>query len=276
MMRTIRRVGASVPVTEGAGVRLRRAFGFHQAPGLDPFLLLDDFRLRRVGDYVKGFPWHPHRGIETVTYMLEGAVEHGDSLGNSGTIGPGNVQWMTAGSGIVHQEMPRGDRQGRMGGFQLWVNLPAEKKMIDPRYRDVTSATIPKVQLPGGGTAAVIAGEAAGVRGPVRDLVVSATYLDVTLPPGARYERKVPRGDNAFAYVIGGAGYFDEERNPLAWEVEKNRWFDVKPQALLGEHTLLVWGDGEGVRIEAGARACASSSPRGRRSESRSPGTARS
>lgn len=252
MIRTIRKIAVSVPVTEGAGVKLRRAFGFRQVPELDPFLLLDDFRGDDPDEYVRGFPWHPHRGIETVTYMLEGTVEHGDSLGNSGIIGPGDVQWMTAGSGIIHQEMPMGDKRGRMGGFQLWVNLPAASKMMDPRYRDIASGTIPKVALPNGGIAAVIAGEAAGAKGPVRDLVVRATYLDVTLPPAAAFEHPVPEGDNAFAYVIRGAGYFDEERNPLAWQIEKNKWWDVRPEALLAEHTLLIFGDGDGVRIEAG------------------------
>ena len=216
MTRTIRKIGMSVPVTEGAGVSLRRAFGFHQVPELDPFLLLDDFRGDNPDDYIRGFPWHPHRGIETVTYMLEGTVEHGDSLGNSGTIGPGDVQWMTAGSGIIHQEMPMGNKRGRMGGFQLWVNLPASRKMMDPRYRDVASGTIPKVPLPAGGIAAVIAGEAAGAKGPVQDLVVKAVYLDVTLPAGAAFEHPVPKGDSAFAYVIGGAGYFDDERRPCS------------------------------------------------------------
>jgi len=252
MIRTIRKISMSVPVTEGAGVRLRRAFGFHQVPELDPFLLLDDFRGDDPDDYIRGFPWHPHRGIETVTYMLEGTVEHGDSLGSSGVIGPGDVQWMTAGSGIIHQEMPMGDKHGRMGGFQLWVNLPARYKMIDPRYRDVTADTIPKVELPGGGTAAVIAGVVMGIEGPVQDLVVRATYLDVDIPAGSLFRHHISRGENAFAYVIGGAGYFDEERNPLAWQVEKNRWWDFKPEALLPEHTLLIWNDGDEVNVEAG------------------------
>ncbi|MBN1834609.1 MAG: pirin family protein, partial [Spirochaetales bacterium] len=183
--RSVRKSWANRPTVEGAGVRLRRVFGFDEVPALDPFLLLDDFRGDDPKDYLAGFPWHPHRGIETITYMLDGEVEHGDSLGNSGVIHPGEVQWMTAGSGIIHQEMPRGNAAGRMGGFQLWANLPASHKMMNPRYRDVTSATIPVVQTREGASVRVIAGKVEETAGPVADVVIQPEYLDVSVPGGA-------------------------------------------------------------------------------------------
>jgi len=193
---------------EGAGVRLRRAFGFGDTDSTDPFLLLDDFRGDRPSDYIAGFPWHPHRGIETITYMLEGTVEHGDSMGNKGTIGPGDTQWMTAGSGIIHQEMPQPGPGGRMGGFQLWANLPSSHKMMDPRYRDIRSADVPLVELPGGVRIRVICGAVRDVRGPVRDVVIEPEYLDVSLPAGAAYEHPAPRGHTVFAYVFEGEAVF--------------------------------------------------------------------
>jgi redox-sensitive bicupin YhaK (pirin superfamily) len=199
----------SRPTIEGAGVHLRRAFG-GGLPKLDPFLLLDDFRSENPVDFVAGFPWHPHRGMETVTYMLDGKVEHSDSIGNSGTIGPGEVQWMTAGSGIIHQEMPKGiDR--RMGGFQLWVNLPAKQKMMDPRYQEFRSGQIPLAQPSKDVRVRVIAGDVDGVKGPVRDIVVEPDYLDITLGPRAKFERAVPSGHTAFAYLVSGKASFDEE-----------------------------------------------------------------
>jgi hypothetical protein len=193
-------------VLEGAGVRLRRMFGFDEVPAFDPFLLLDDFRSDTPADYLKGFPWHPHRGIETITYVLRGDVEHGDSMGNRGVISSGDVQWMTAGSGIIHQEMPKGDAQGAMHGFQLWANLPARQKMMPPRYRGITAGQIPEVELPGGVRVKIIAGELKGVRGPMEEIVIEPEYLDCSVPPGATFAHAAARGRTAFAYVIGGAG----------------------------------------------------------------------
>jgi quercetin 2,3-dioxygenase len=211
-IRGVRALHESTPTLEGAGVRLRRAFGFGGGGELDPFLLLDDFRGDQPQDYLAGFPWHPHRGIETITYVLEGKVEHGDSLGNQGAIGPGDVQWMTAGSGIIHQEMPKGDASGRMGGFQLWANLPRSHKMMEPRYRDVQAAEIPEAALPGGARARVIAGELGGTRGPVRDVVIEPLYLDLTMPPGTELTLDAPPGHTVFAYVIEGRAAFDAKR----------------------------------------------------------------
>ncbi len=182
--RHIRKVIATRPTIEGAGVHLRRAIGFDDPHLCDPFLLLDDFRSDTPADYLKGFPWHPHRGIETITYVLRGRVEHGDSMGNSGAIGAGDVQWMTAGSGIIHQEMPKGDENGSMHGFQLWANLPAKDKMMDPRYRGLIADEIPSVTDDSGATIKVIAGKVGGVMGPVQDVVTHPEYLDVYVPPG--------------------------------------------------------------------------------------------
>jgi redox-sensitive bicupin YhaK (pirin superfamily) len=213
--RAIRHTWASRPTMEGAGVRLRRAFGFDEVPVADPFLLLDDFRGDNPRDYAAGFPWHPHRGIETITYMLDGEVEHGDSLGNTGVIHSGDVQWMTAGSGIIHQEMPKGAPSGRMGGFQLWANLPASHKMMDPRYRDVTAATIPVVETRDGAKVRVIAGTVEGTSGPVGDVVIQPEYLDVSLPAGATFRHEVPAGHTVFAYAIEGSGAFEpDSRTP--------------------------------------------------------------
>ncbi|MDH4164597.1 MAG: pirin family protein [Nitrospirota bacterium] len=202
--RKIVKTGKSTPTREGAGVHLRRAFGFNEVPELDPFLLLDDFRSQEPAHYLAGFPWHPHRGIETITYMLAGSVEHGDSMGNKGTIGPGDVQWMTAGSGIIHQEMPKGDEQGRMGGFQLWANLPSGSKMMDPRYREVKGSAIPTVAPSTGCTARIICGEINGIVGPVRDIVTDPEYLDISLEAGASFTHRTKRGHTLFAYVIEG------------------------------------------------------------------------
>jgi len=194
------------PTVEGAGVRLNRVFGYPEVPRFDPFLLLDDFGSDNPDDYIAGFPWHPHRGIETVTYMVSGEVEHGDSLGNTGVIGPGDVQWMTAGSGIVHQEMPQ-RVEDRLRGFQLWINLPATSKMIAPRYRDVPADTIPVVSPHTGLTIKVIAGEVVGIRGPVKDFVADPEYLDITLEPGALLEHPTPPDHTVFAYAVSGRGW---------------------------------------------------------------------
>lgn len=208
-IRKPRRTFRTEPTIEGAGVRLKRGFGFRQLPQFDPFLLLDHFGSSDPADYMAGFPWHPHRGIETITYMLIGKVEHGDSLGNSGVIRAGDVQWMTAGSGIIHQEMPKGDPGGVMGGFQLWANLPASQKMMDPRYRDVQSRDIPEVVAAGGARVKVICGDVQGVKGPVGDIVIDPEYLDVTVPAGARFTHAVKPGHTVFAYVFEGEAHLD-------------------------------------------------------------------
>jgi len=208
-IRQPRTILRSQPTIEGAGVRLKRGFGYHHVPEFDPFLLLDHFGSADPADYMAGFPWHPHRGIETITYMLAGEVEHGDSLGNSGVIRTGDVQWMTAGSGIIHQEMPRGGPGGVMGGFQLWANLPASHKMMDPRYRDVLSRDIPEVVTAGGARVKVICGDVQGVKGPVGDIVIDPEYLDVTVPAGSRFVHPVQPGHTVFAYVFQGEVHLD-------------------------------------------------------------------
>jgi redox-sensitive bicupin YhaK (pirin superfamily) len=220
--RKIKKVIKNKPTLEGAGVHLNRVFGNNEAPLLDPFLLLDDFRSGNLAHYLKGFPWHPHRGIETITYMLGGSVEHGDSMGNKGLIGAGDVQWMTAGSGIIHQEMPKGDKAGYMGGFQLWANLPASHKMMHPRYRDVTSSQIPEVSLVPGVKIKIICGEVGGIKGPVHDIVTEPEYMDVTLSADAEFTHPAKPGHTVLAYIIDGRGYFDEEgdllsNGELAW-----------------------------------------------------------
>jgi redox-sensitive bicupin YhaK (pirin superfamily) len=242
--RKIRKVLKGKPTIEGAGVHLKRVFGFPEVPVFDPFLLLDDFRSDTPAHFLKGFPWHPHRGIETITYVLEGDVEHGDSLGNRGVIGSGDVQWMTAGSGIIHQEMPKGDSSGRMYGFQLWANLPSGQKMMDPRYRDVTAGQIPEVRLPGGATVKIIAGEVSGVRGPVGDIVIEPEYLDVTIPAGSEFVHPTRPGHTVFAYVIDGRGYFCRERNPFTYEVEGENYFDLERDPFVANGSLVLFGDG--------------------------------
>jgi len=215
-LRKIRKIYKGQPTIEGAGVHLKRAFGFDEVPLFDPFLMLDDFRGDKPDQYIKGFPWHPHRGIETITYMLHGEVEHGDSMGNKGVIRPGDVQWMTAGSGIIHQEMPRGDASGRMGGFQLWANLPAAQKMMDPRYRDVKRADIPMVSLKNGVEIRVICGDVAGTKGPVKDIVIDPQYLDVSVPRDSEFIHTAKRGHTAFAYSFEGSGRFDDQKGKSA------------------------------------------------------------
>ncbi len=214
--RRVQEVTVSRDTTEGAGVRLHRAIGFGPPNQFDPFLLLDDFRSDRRADYVAGFPWHPHRGMETITYVLRGKVEHGDSMSNHGVIGPGDVQWMTAGSGIIHQEMPSGDDTGAMYGFQLWLNLPRNHKMMPPRYREVLAKDIPTVQDSGGATVHVVAGAVGSAIGPVRDVVAAPEYLDVTVPPGATFIHPTPLGHTVLAYVIAGRGAFGADRERLA------------------------------------------------------------
>jgi len=216
--RSIQKVFSSKPTIEGAGVHLKRAFGFHEVPVFDPFLLLDDFRSNNPDDYIKGFPWHPHRGIETITYVLRGNVEHGDSMGNKGVIGSGDVQWMTASSGIIHQEMPKGDENGYNWGFQLWANLPKSNKMMNPRYRDVKSNQIPEITTPNGAKIKIISGNVNGTIGPVRDIVIDPEYLDVTVPVKTEFIHPTKAGHTVFAYLIEGKGYFCEEKKLLTNE----------------------------------------------------------
>jgi len=251
-VRRVDRVLRGMPTLEGAGVRLSRAFGYRHVPALDPFLLLDDFHSRNPEDYRRGFPWHPHRGIETITYVLHGKVAHGDSMGNSGVIGPGDVQWMTAGSGIIHQEMPDGDRSGLLQGFQLWANLPASHKMMDPRYRGLVADEIPELGRPGGVQIRVIAGEVDGTQGPVREIVTDPVYLDVSIPGNGTFSHEEVPGRTVFTYVIEGKGYFDDRRDPYSFGVEGGRYFDLGGEAAIGPENAVLYGDGSGVRIAAG------------------------
>src|SRR6187399_2888476 len=220
-IRPVKEVIESVPTMEGAGVKLQRAFGFGDTEDFDPFLLFDDFRNDNPDDYLAGFPWHPHRGIETITYVLAGDVEHGDSLGNRGSLGAGDVQWMTAGSGIMHQEMPKGDEGGRMHGFQLWANLPSSLKMTAPRYQDVKGAEIPEIVDDDGTRVRVITGEFWGKKGPVEGVAADPRYIDVFVPPGQRKTLKVETERHAFAYVFEGSGTFAGSSKPFGVLVEK-------------------------------------------------------
>jgi len=249
IQRTISKVFRSKPVIEGAGVHLKRAFGFSEVPQFDPFLLLDDFRSGDPEDYRKGFPWHPHRGIETITYMLEGEVEHGDSLGNKGVIRPGGLQWMTAGSGIIHQEMPEGNRNGRMGGFQLWANLPASQKMTRPRYRDITDSQVPKLKLDNGVTISLFSGRIGETVGPVDGIVIDPEYLDITVPPSTSFTHPVKRGHTALAYVIGGRGIFCHADEPFSHDTEGVNYFDMKPERYQDNETLVLFSDGDSVTV---------------------------
>jgi redox-sensitive bicupin YhaK (pirin superfamily) len=246
-VRKIKRVSKSTPTLEGAGVHLKRAFGYHEVPHFDPFLLLDDFRADEPSMYIKGFPWHPHRGIETITYVLEGDVEHGDSLGNGGVISSGDVQWMTAGNGILHQEMPKGDKKGRMYGFQLWANLPASQKMMNPRYRDVKSADIPHVVIDDKIKIKIVCGTVNGVSGPVKDIVTDPEYLDITLEPGANYAHHVQNGYTAFAYVIAGKGYFCNEKTPFQYDKHGRNYFDFEITPYASDGNLVLFDDGDQI-----------------------------
>jgi len=234
--RTVKAVFASQPTLEGAGVQLRRAFGFGRENLFDPFLMLDDFRSDDPEHYQAGFPWHPHRGIETITYVIDGEVEHSDSLGNKGSIGAGDVQWMTAGSGVVHQEMPMGDSAGRMGGFQLWANLPASHKMIDPRYVGIPSDEIPSAVNPDF-SVRVICGEVDGISGPVRDIIAGPEYLDVTVLPGRTWTHPTAPGHTVFAYLFEGSACFGPEGSETV---------------CAEQGTVVLFGDGDGVSIHAG------------------------
>jgi redox-sensitive bicupin YhaK (pirin superfamily) len=247
--RKIHKVIKSKPTLEGAGVHLKRAFGFGEVRGFDPFLLLDDFRSDNPEHYLKGFPWHPHRGIETITYILEGKVEHGDSMKNKGVISPGDVQWMTAGSGIIHQEMPKGDENGHMGGFQLWANLPATHKMMEPRYRDVKSDQIPEVSAANGVKIKIICGRVDGTQGPVRDIITDPEYLDVSVPSGGEFTHPTKPGHTVFAYVIGGKACFCQEKKLFSYEVEGANYFDLHREPLVTNESLILFEDGEQVVV---------------------------
>ncbi len=251
-IRPVKRLIKSKPTLEGAGVHLRRAFGFGSTSDFDPFLLLDDFRNERPEDYLAGFPWHPHRGIETITYVLAGNVEHGDSLGHSGTIGAGDVQWMTAGSGIIHQEMPKGYPSGRMHGFQLWGNLPSSLKMTAPRYQEVKSVEIPEVTDDDGTVVRVVCGDFWGKKGPVDGVAADPTYIDVTVPPGKRKTLPVETTRHAFAYVFDGAGKFCNASGPLEVPTESVGWSDTNPPTEAENRSLILFDRGDEVTIQAG------------------------
>jgi redox-sensitive bicupin YhaK (pirin superfamily) len=251
-IRSVKTLSQSTPTIEGAGVRLRRAFGFGETQVFDPFLLLDDFRNDRPEDYRAGFPWHPHRGIETITYVLAGSVEHGDSLGNKGSLEGGDVQWMTAGRGIIHQEMPRGDAGGRMHGFQLWANLPSSLKMTAPRYQDVRATDIPEVTDDDATRARVICGSFWGVTGPVDGIAAEPRYIDISVPPGLRKTLPVETTRHAFAYVFAGSGRFANASSPrgvLHETVDGTETLSWEPA---GDRSLIVFDRGDEVVVQAG------------------------
>ena len=241
LTRRIHSIRKSRPTIEGAGVHLKRAFGYGEVPQYDPFLMLDDFHTSRPEEYLPGFPWHPHRGIETITYILEGLVAHGDSMGNKGVIGPGEIQWMTAGSGIIHQEMPQQSPTGTMWGFQFWANLPAAKKMMAPRYRDVKVADIPEIRVGDSARVMIISGIINGVRGPVRDIVIEPEFLDVVVAAGGTFTHAVKPGHTAFAYVLDGEGYFDEQRTVFAHPRFGAGWSDLARPCACGPETVVLY-----------------------------------
>lgn len=251
-IRPVKSIIESQPTMEGAGVKLRRAFGFGDSREFDPFLLLDDFRNEHPEDYLPGFPWHPHRGIETITYVLSGTVHHGDSLGNRGAMGPGDVQWMTAGSGILHQEMPKGDATGRMHGFQLWANLPRALKMTDPRYQDIVSAEIPEVTDDDGTKVRIICGEFWGQRGPVVGVAADPRYLDVSVPPGKRKTFPVEASRHAFAYVFAGSGSFRDASAPRSVATERVGDGASDDIDYTGNRSLVVFDSGDEITVQAG------------------------
>jgi redox-sensitive bicupin YhaK (pirin superfamily) len=251
-LRPVKRIARSKPAIEGAGVHLRRAFGFGNTSEFDPFLLLDDFRNDVPADYLAGFPWHPHRGIETITYVLAGTVEHGDSMGNRGAIASGDVQWMTAGRGIIHQEMPKGDAAGRMHGFQLWANLPSSLKMTEPRYQEVHSADIPEVTDDDGTSVRIVCGSFWGAKGPVDGIAADPIYLDVTVPAGRRRVLPIETTRQAFAYVFAGGGKFCNASGPLAVPTEAVGWLDTAPPSEAGNRSLVLFDRGDELEVQAG------------------------
>ena len=251
-LRPVKQIIHPKPTIEGAGVRLQRAFGFGKTGEFDPFLLLDDFRNENPADYLAGFPWHPHRGIETITYVLAGSVEHGDSLGNKGKMTAGDVQWMTAGSGILHQEMPKGDERGRMHGFQLWANLPASLKMTDPRYQDIPSSAIPEVTDDDGTQVRVIAGEFGGKKGPADGIAADPNYVDVFVPPLKKKRLKIETTRNAFAYVFAGSGTFRDASDPQAVLTESAVDPNAAPKYDVSNHSLVLFDRGDEIVVQAG------------------------
>ena len=243
----------AIPTMEGAGVHLHRVFGFDEQNLCDPFLMMDDFRNDDPEKYKAGFPWHPHRGIETITYVLEGTVEHGDSLGNRGVLGAGSVQWMTAGSGIMHQEMPHGNATGQMHGFQLWGNLPATQKMTAPRYQDVSAADIPEVIDDDGTRVRVIVGDFWGKKGPVDGIAADPQYLDVSVPAGVRKTFRIDTYRRAFAYVFEGAAAFADASDPTGVLLEKEvAGQEINIRDLSGDRTLVRFGTGDEITVQAG------------------------
>ena len=252
-IRPVSRIVTAKPTLEGAGVKLHRGFGFGNTSEFDPFLLFDDFRGDRPSDYLAGFPWHPHRGIETITYVLAGTVNHGDSLGNRGSLTAGDVQWMTAGSGIIHQEMPTGDSAGRMHGFQLWANLPAALKMTTPRYQEVHAADIPAIVDDDGTRVQVVCGTFWGKRGPVDGIAADPVYLDVSVPPGVKKTLPVETTRHAFAYVFAGAGQFSDASPPKGVLTDTTGEIDEKPVLdLTGNRSLVLFDRGDQVTVQAG------------------------
>lgn len=252
-IRPVSRIAQAQPTMEGAGVHLHRAFGFGDTSETDPFLLFDDFRNDRPADYIKGFPWHPHRGIETITYVLTGSVKHEDNLGNQGVLGAGDVQWMTAGRGILHHEMPRGAPDGRMHGFQLWANLPGAQKMTAPRYQDVASQHIPEITDDDGTTVRVICGEFWGQRGPVDGIAADPNYLDITVPPNTRKALPVDTYRRAFAYVFEGEASFRNASDPFGVLTEQTAGDDdTAVRERTGNRSLVVFGTGDEIVVHAG------------------------
>jgi redox-sensitive bicupin YhaK (pirin superfamily) len=251
-IRPVKRIVEATPALEGAGVKLRRAFGFGETTEFDPFLLFDDFRNDRPADYMAGFPWHPHRGIETITYVLAGTVNHNDSLGNSGALGAGDVQWMTSGSGILHQEMPQGDATGRMHGFQLWANLPAQLKMTKPRYQDVHAREVPEVTDDDGTRVRIVCGDFWGKTGPVDGIAADPRYLDVSVPPGIRKVLPVELERHAFAYVFEGSGTFRDASAPFGVLTEKDGPVETVAREQTGNRSLVLFDRGDEVVVQAG------------------------
>jgi len=252
-IRAVKSIREAVQTMEGAGVELYRAFGFTDPSELDPFLLFDDFRNDNPKSFEKGFPWHPHRGIETITYVLEGNVDHADSLGNSGSLGAGDIQWMTSGSGILHQEMPKGNSQGQMHGFQLWANLPSELKMTDPRYQDVSGTEIPNIVEDDGTIVKVIVGSFWGKTGPVDGIAADPQYLDIYVPPGVKKTFPVDTYRKTFAYIFDGSGAFDSASIPTGILLEKEiRGEELNIRDMSGNRTLVSFDTGDFVTVQAG------------------------
>ncbi|MBM4170130.1 MAG: pirin family protein [Ignavibacteria bacterium] len=251
-IRPVKHIIEAKPTIEGAGVKLRRAFGFGETGDYDPFLLLDDFRNENPSDFLAGFPWHPHRGIETITYVLAGTVDHKDSLGNNGSLGAGDIQWMTAGSGILHQEMPQGDPQGKMHGFQLWANLPSALKMSNPRYQDIPSTEIPEVRDDDGTRVRIICGTFWGKTGPVEGVAADPRYLDVWVAAGRQKRLPVESSRHAFAYIFEGSGSFRDASQPFGVLTEKEGSIETVVRERTGNRSLVLFDSGDEIVVQAG------------------------